>query len=289
MFGVRMTEHCMRYLQLLQDDGEAPSYDYDKATTNSDYILCFNLVCEMINYMEAKLKSEEGKRSEGEEGVAILLDRLNDVRNEINTMYQGNKRSYLLDAFATMSRSCTRCRQLVINHIGRDIKVKRKYFQKIHERRRNELIRNFLWQCLFVLKDGHEEQQTRIAWNDVKDKIAQPIEIGRGPLQHRLYDDNLDVSDEQAPYEECALCYVGLCTVCFDDYVWFEPMKVCSICRLAFYCSKECQVKHWRAGHRKVCDKSLGVSGSSARAEGKAKAKAKSRPDMVIPTYHVQN
>ena len=27
----------------------------------------------------------------------------------------------------------------------------------------------------------------------------------------------------------------------------------CSICKKVYYCSKECQVKDWKAGHKKQC------------------------------------
>mmetsp|Transcript_41825 Transcript_41825/g.53893 ORF Transcript_41825/g.53893 Transcript_41825/m.53893 type:complete len:121 (-) Transcript_41825:319-681(-) len=30
-------------------------------------------------------------------------------------------------------------------------------------------------------------------------------------------------------------------------------LKACSRCRLVFYCSKECQTKHWKSGHKKLC------------------------------------
>jgi len=30
-------------------------------------------------------------------------------------------------------------------------------------------------------------------------------------------------------------------------------MKACSRCRLVHYCSKECQIIHWKSGHKKTC------------------------------------
>jgi hypothetical protein len=30
-------------------------------------------------------------------------------------------------------------------------------------------------------------------------------------------------------------------------------MKLCSSCRIAYYCSHECQKKDWKAGHKKTC------------------------------------
>ena len=31
------------------------------------------------------------------------------------------------------------------------------------------------------------------------------------------------------------------------------PMMRCSRCHIAVYCSKECQIIHWREGHKRVC------------------------------------
>jgi len=33
----------------------------------------------------------------------------------------------------------------------------------------------------------------------------------------------------------------------------------CSRCRVAWYCGKECQTKHWKSVHREECSDSLGV------------------------------
>lgn len=45
------------------------------------------------------------------------------------------------------------------------------------------------------------------------------------------------------------------CTFCRKVSV---GLKQCSACKTAQYCSRECQVRHWRAGHRQEC-------GASAR------------------------
>ncbi|OQR90443.1 hypothetical protein ACHHYP_05507 [Achlya hypogyna] len=39
------------------------------------------------------------------------------------------------------------------------------------------------------------------------------------------------------------------CAVCKKD----QASKQCSRCARASYCSRECQVRHWNAGHKKVC------------------------------------
>jgi hypothetical protein len=44
----------------------------------------------------------------------------------------------------------------------------------------------------------------------------------------------------------------GSCTNCGNEDLKMELMK-CSQCKMAEYCSKECQVADWRAGHKKEC------------------------------------
>jgi hypothetical protein len=34
-----------------------------------------------------------------------------------------------------------------------------------------------------------------------------------------------------------------------------NDLSRCSGCRLAYYCNKKCQKKHWKNGHKKVCKK----------------------------------
>ena len=42
-----------------------------------------------------------------------------------------------------------------------------------------------------------------------------------------------------------------VCASCGSPYT--EEFKVCSRCKVFNYCSKECQVKHWKAGHKTDC------------------------------------
>ena len=55
-------------------------------------------------------------------------------------------------------------------------------------------------------------------------------------------------SVESAVKELCACCYRTLST---------DKPKCCVECRAAHYCCRECQVKDWKAGHKKDCVKSL--------------------------------
>ena len=37
----------------------------------------------------------------------------------------------------------------------------------------------------------------------------------------------------------------------------FKKMKVCARCKKIHYCSKKCQRKHWKFGHKEICKKSV--------------------------------
>ena len=43
------------------------------------------------------------------------------------------------------------------------------------------------------------------------------------------------------------------CSACGADLG--TSKKACANCHLAFYCGKPCQVAHWKAGHKAVCQK----------------------------------
>lgn len=43
------------------------------------------------------------------------------------------------------------------------------------------------------------------------------------------------------------------CNHCDKSEVKWEGHKLCSRCKNACYCSKECQQAHWKAGHKKQC------------------------------------
>ncbi len=48
-----------------------------------------------------------------------------------------------------------------------------------------------------------------------------------------------------------------------------RPLKACGGCGAAAYCCRECQVAHWRAGHKEAC----GGGGKAAKAGGAAGAR----------------
>ena len=43
------------------------------------------------------------------------------------------------------------------------------------------------------------------------------------------------------------------CANCSKEAKTDEKFKQCSKCKAQWYCSKECQVEAWKAGHKKDC------------------------------------
>jgi len=47
---------------------------------------------------------------------------------------------------------------------------------------------------------------------------------------------------------------VPVCTLCHRAGTNDSPLRVCGGCKAAWYCSTNCQVKHWkRKGHKHLC------------------------------------
>jgi len=57
-----------------------------------------------------------------------------------------------------------------------------------------------------------------------------------------------EVAKKQKIYQEVKTCSFGTCEVAYNS-----QFKRCSRCKTTTYCSKECQVKHWKNGHSKTC------------------------------------
>mmetsp|Transcript_9145 Transcript_9145/g.19456 ORF Transcript_9145/g.19456 Transcript_9145/m.19456 type:complete len:441 (-) Transcript_9145:136-1458(-) len=48
-----------------------------------------------------------------------------------------------------------------------------------------------------------------------------------------------------------------LCACCYKPFSTDKKAKCCVECRAVYYCSRECQVADWKAGHKKDCTKAL--------------------------------
>jgi hypothetical protein len=48
---------------------------------------------------------------------------------------------------------------------------------------------------------------------------------------------------------------VNLCSFCSQPEVSEKKLKMCSRCKIMLYCSRDCQIKHWKTGHKEICKK----------------------------------
>jgi len=53
---------------------------------------------------------------------------------------------------------------------------------------------------------------------------------------------------------------VGVCAACGSPH----NLKTCSSCGKVRYCSRECQVSDWKAGHKQVCKAKVRAGGASS-------------------------
>ena len=53
--------------------------------------------------------------------------------------------------------------------------------------------------------------------------------------------------------EGVVMKYCHNCDKKEDDFA--EKLKACGLCKAAYYCGKECQTNHWKAGHKVDCIK----------------------------------
>merc|ERR1712096_261091 len=78
---------------------------------------------------------------------------------------------------------------------------------------------------------------------------------------------------------------LGLGHVCFGCGMpeGTNGMKLhhCAGCAAAVYCSKECQKKHWKAGHKLDCKKTASTSVGAFAARDRSVAKAAVRDPAI--------
>ena len=64
---------------------------------------------------------------------------------------------------------------------------------------------------------------------------------------------DLGYRDEREQLKNCEIVGQSYCDNCSKKAQAGEKFKQCSMCKAGWYCSKECQVEAWRAGHKKDC------------------------------------
>ncbi|CAM9691130.1 unnamed protein product [Pylaiella littoralis] len=70
---------------------------------------------------------------------------------------------------------------------------------------------------------------------------------------------NVVLSDIKRGADAAVLCSRETCGRRQGDVK--EGFKRCGRCRTTVYCSKECQVEHWKAGHKQMCNRSPSLRG----------------------------
>eukprot|EP00904_Undaria_pinnatifida_P012639 jgi/Undpi1/8505/HiC_scaffold_25.g10972.m1 len=70
---------------------------------------------------------------------------------------------------------------------------------------------------------------------------------------------NVVLSDIKRGADAAVLCSRESCGRRQGDVK--EGFKRCGRCRSTVYCSKECQVEHWKAGHKQMCNRTLAQRG----------------------------
>ena len=101
----------------------------------------------------------------------------------------------------------------------------------------------------------------KVIWTPGQSPIPEALFLrrrsSRKERKEQHDDDNPFVLLEHEIREKCAHCRAHLP----------EGKKLCCVeCKAAYYCNRDCQVAHWKAGHKKDCVKRLK---KKLRAEGK--------------------
>ena len=68
--------------------------------------------------------------------------------------------------------------------------------------------------------------------------------------------DDLGISVEELQNNECKVkMTLQHCAKCNKVEPGLGEFKRCIQCKMIVYCGRDCQKKHWKAGHKKVCVK----------------------------------
>jgi hypothetical protein len=67
------------------------------------------------------------------------------------------------------------------------------------------------------------------------------------------------------------------CATCGTPKTTRRPLHACSQCHTTHYCNRDCQMKHWKAGHKRVCKRLKAAA--EAQAEKKASLAKRKKED----------
>jgi len=86
---------------------------------------------------------------------------------------------------------------------------------------------------------------------------AEPIVIRQQlPQSNKFYPQEAPDYEDPSEIEKLDLSHplkIGICNLC-----GFEGSARCTACKKVNYCSKDCQVYHWKNGHKQACKSGLG-------------------------------
>ncbi|KAI8851884.1 hypothetical protein BC829DRAFT_386226 [Chytridium lagenaria] len=116
------------------------------------------------------------------------------------------------------------------------------------------------WCTPFLFKLTEDAMRTG-SWN-------LPVSIKQIVLQRRKAMPGLDPWGYQNVYH----CSSTSCNVKSDS---MAIMKTCSRCRKTIYCSSDCQIKHWKQGHKSVCKVEVPTPASPPRPTVKSSSSSK--------------
>ena len=84
-----------------------------------------------------------------------------------------------------------------------------------------------------------------------------------------IYEHREEELDEANKLAHAAMLLLRTCSQCGHES---HVHKSCALCKQVWYCDKECQTLHWRAGHREACAGRGDVAKAVAAAQQQAPA-----------------
>lgn len=104
-------------------------------------------------------------------------------------------------------------------------------------------------------------------WNVLDVNLKEKAEVASGCIEHMIrqeslpdhkkmvlnkFSEHIHSRNKSCKGLETVVCSYSKCSKIQSENP-NERFKKCGKCRVALYCSKDCQVAHWKSGHSKVC------------------------------------
>jgi hypothetical protein len=118
---------------------------------------------------------------------------------------------------------------------------------------KNRIENDHIITCGSTISNGTSTIKTKHIFEQL---VAAPSVMAHQQSKPNTFSNNLWQQPEEAPKSLSLSLYK--CARCGSNYrgVKRAPLLDCSRCKSVAYCSKECQVVHWKEmGHKKECSK----------------------------------